>query len=853
MTAAVVPLLATKLFAPRPRRDLVARPRLLARLDAGLDTARCTLVSAPAGAGKTTAVAAWLATVDRRVAWLTLDDRDQDVQQVVRYLAAALGAASLPAADGPPLPPEVTLTRLLNDLAVAAPSVLVLDDYHVVREQAVHAAVGFLVEHLVPSLHLVITTREDPPLPLPRMRGRGELVELRAHDLAFGIHEATALLASLPLDGAQVQALVDRTEGWAAGLQIAGLALRDRADPAAFVAGFTGGHRLVIDYITAEIIDRQPPDVRRFLLATAVLDRFCAPLCDAVVDTALGAGEILERLERDNLFLVPLDDDRTWFRYHRLFADALTARSTREVDDAAEVHRRAGDWFAGERLLPEAIRHALTAGATADAAARLEALLPAVFVDTSSHATLRAWLAELPEPLSPPLRLMRAWLAIHELDYATAGAWLGAGAGGAVDVTRAFLVAVGPTGSAEEVAALAERGLTALPADDSVFRAVGRYCLAQAAFAMGRLDRAEQTFAEAASAAAAIGLGHGELTSTTHRVNVARLRGRRRHALAAARAALSRWDERIGPPSVGLLHSATAELLLDGDDLAAALPAATEGLRIQRVSGNAPPLVLMASLPLARLRLAEDDPDAAAAVLADVPPLTGAFAHLQPLLDAADAQVCLARGDAATRARLGAVRRARGARRLLPVPGPVLRRRGGGHVRRARADPARRRQARRDPLWPRRRRRAGRAAAAGVAAPAHRDPARGAGRRARRSRHGPADAHRGRPRRRARRRRPALPGRGATAGRALRPAAARPELRRRAARPPCRPGAAGRPAGRAADVARGRRAAAARGGPLQRGHRGHAVRRAEHREDAPHPRLRQARRAQPRRSGPAGP
>jgi LuxR family maltose regulon positive regulatory protein len=365
----VVPLLATKLFAPQPRPDLVARPHLLARLDAGLGAARCTLVSAPAGAGKTTTVAAWLATVDRPVAWIALDERDQDVHQVVRYLTAALaplGASSSPPLDGPPLPPEMLLTRLLNDLTAAPPGVLVLDDYHVVRAPAVHAAVAFLVEHLVPGVHLVITTREDPPLPLPRMRARGELVELRAYDLAFSVHEAAAVLAGLPLDEAQVAVLVDRTEGWAAGLQMAGLALRNRPDPAGFVAGFAGSHRLVIDYLTAEIIERQPPDVRRFLLTTAVLDRFCAGLCDAVVDTAAGGREMLERLERENLFVVPLDDDRTWYRYHRLFADVLAVRSARELGRPvlADVHRRAGDWFAGEGLLPESVCHALVAGAS---------------------------------------------------------------------------------------------------------------------------------------------------------------------------------------------------------------------------------------------------------------------------------------------------------------------------------------------------------------------------------------------------------------------------------------------------------------------------------------------------------
>ena len=265
-----LPLLTTKLFVPRPRPDLVPRPRLLARLDAGLDTGRCSLLSASAGTGKTSLVAAWLARLDRPVAWLTLDERDQDAGQVLRYLVAAwqtiapaCGRRASAWLDAPRLPPpEVVVTELVNDLAaLPEPNVLVLDDYHLVRAPAMHDAVAFLLEHLPPPLHLVIASREDPPLPLPRLRARRQLVEVRAADLSFSVEEAATLLASgmgLRLAEAQVTVLVERTEGWAAGLQLAGLALRDRPDPATFVTAFTGGHRLVADYLMAEVLERLP-------------------------------------------------------------------------------------------------------------------------------------------------------------------------------------------------------------------------------------------------------------------------------------------------------------------------------------------------------------------------------------------------------------------------------------------------------------------------------------------------------------------------------------------------------------------------------------------------------------------
>jgi LuxR family maltose regulon positive regulatory protein len=687
-----LPLLTTKLFVPRPRPDLVPRPRLQAHLDAGLDAGRCSLLSAPAGAGKTSLLAAWLAGLDRPVAWLTLDERDQDTGQVLRYLVAACqtiapacGRGALAWLDAPrPPPPEIVVTELVNDLAaLPAPSVLVLDDYHLVRAQAVHATVAFLLDHLPPALHLVIASREDPPLPLPRLRARRQLVEVRAADLGFSVQEAAALLASgmgLRLAEAQVAALVERTEGWAAGLQLAGLALRDRPDPEAFVAAFAGGHRLVADYLMAEVLDRQPASTRRFLLTTGVLDRLCAPLCDALLapdadprDAAPPAGGgggsqgILEELERANLFLMPLDDERVWYRYHHLFADALRARLAREAgaDAAASLHRRAGAWFGRERLLPEAIGHALAGDAADDAATWIEAMAPSMFATMGIHQTLAAWLAALPEPVMrarPLLCLAQAWLLIHRVELEPAAAWIEAAdralpeadddarpARGAVAATRAYMATVVPQGAPDHAIAWAERALADLAPDDVASRGIAGLSLGQATLSLGQLDRAERAFAEAAAGARAAGLVQGSLTATTQQVNVQRLRGARRQALATGRAALAWASGHVVPSTLGRLRTVLAELLLDEDDLTAAWPLASEGLAAPREFGNAPPLVLLASLPLVRLRLAQGDAAAAGAVLAEVRPLVqhGPYAMVTQLLEAAEARVRLAQGDGA--------------------------------------------------------------------------------------------------------------------------------------------------------------------------------------------------------------
>ncbi|MET0417880.1 MAG: LuxR C-terminal-related transcriptional regulator, partial [Actinoplanes sp.] len=613
--------------------------------------------------------------LDRPVAWLTLDERDQDCGQVLRYLVAALqtivpdcGRRVLTLLDAPQPPAaEAMVGYLVNDLAtLPTPGLLVLDDYHLVRAPAVHTAVAFLLDHLPPAVHLVIATREDPPLPLPRLRARNELTEVRAADLSFRHDEAAAFLGDglgLRLAGEQVAALVERTEGWAAGLQLAGLALRDRPDPAAFVAAFAGGHRLVADYLTAEVLDRQPAPARRFLLATAVLDRLCAPLCDALLDAG-DSQEVLEELERSNLFLVPLDDERVWYRYHHLFADALRGRLAREsgAGKVAGLHRRAGAWFGEHDLLPEAIGHALAGDAAEDAATWLEALTPRLFATMSIHQPLDGWLAALPEPVvrARPLRcLARAWVLIDRVELQPPVGWVdaadraaektAAGENGAVAATRAYLATVMPDAAPHDAIAWAEQALAGLPPDDVAYRGIAGVSLGQAALALGRLDRAEQAFAQTAAVNRTAGLVQGSLTATTQQVTVQRLRGAHRQALTTGRAALAWAGEQAVPVIAGRLRTVLADLLLDEDDRSAALPLAVEGLAAPREFGGAPPLVMLASLPLIRLRLAEGDPAAAEAVLAEVRPLVqhGPFAMVSRLLEAADARIGLASGDGA--------------------------------------------------------------------------------------------------------------------------------------------------------------------------------------------------------------
>jgi LuxR family transcriptional regulator, maltose regulon positive regulatory protein len=408
-------LLETKFYVPRPRRGLVPRPRLSERLDRGA-ASRLMLVSAPAGFGKTTLLTEWLAAgpaapaEERLVAWLSLDRGDNDPASFWAYVIAALrrvasgvgesALALLHASQRPPV--ETVLTALLNDLAAfSGDIVLVLDDYHVIDARDVQDGMAFLLDHLPSQLHVVIAGRADPALPLARLRARGELVEVRAAELRFTPDEAAAYLngmMGLQLTTRDVAALEGRTEGWIVALQLAALSMQGRDDVAGFIAGFAGDDRYVVDYLVEEVLQRQSDRVQAFLLRTSILGRLSGPLCDAV--TGQGGGRaMLEALDRGNLFLVPLDDRRRWYRYHHLFADVLQALLLDEKpDQVPDLHRRASAWYQQDGEPSEAIGHALAAGDFGRAADLVELAIPAMR-RTRQEATVRAWLEMIPDEL----------------------------------------------------------------------------------------------------------------------------------------------------------------------------------------------------------------------------------------------------------------------------------------------------------------------------------------------------------------------------------------------------------------------------------------------------------------------
>lgn len=400
------PLLETKLYIPRLRPDVVARPRLSERLRRGANS-KLTLISAPAGFGKTTLLTEWLAaSTTKQVAWLSLDSKDSRPATFWTYLITALqtvvpglGASALPLLQSADAPIEAVLTTVINELAAVPDDVaVVLDDYHVVESPDVEQGMIFLLEHLPPQVHVVIATRADPRLPLARLRARGELVEIRAADLRFSHEEAATYLnamVDLDLTAANVAILGERTEGWIAALQLAALSMQGRADVGGFIAGFAGNDRYIVDYLVDEVLQRQPDDVRTFLLSTSVLERLNGSLCDAVTERR-DSLTMLETLEHGNLFVVPLDDVREWYRYHRLFADVLQAHLLdSRPDDVAALHVRASVWYQENGDASEAIRHAM-AGQDFDRAADLVELAIPVMRRVRQEAVLHGWMKSLP-------------------------------------------------------------------------------------------------------------------------------------------------------------------------------------------------------------------------------------------------------------------------------------------------------------------------------------------------------------------------------------------------------------------------------------------------------------------------
>jgi LuxR family maltose regulon positive regulatory protein len=605
------------LFPPVRRPQRVVRRRLAERLNPALGAGnRLTLVSAPAGFGKTTVISEWLIDVEQlgkgtRVGWLSLDDGDNDLSRLVSHLAAALSMLDLELDLAAfehidPRSTSDTLTVLVNNVTRAGEAaqgrqwILVLDDYHAITAADVHDAVGFLLEHLPDCLHLVIATRADPPLPLARLRSRGQLTEVRAADLRFTVPEAQDFLTrtmGLTLTSADVEALGVRTEGWIAGLQLAALSLQgiaERAEVTNFIEAFSGSNRFVIDYLADEVLARQPGSVRQFLLCTAVLDRLSGSLCDAVTGRTDGS-RLLEELERGNLFLVPLDDQRSWYRYHHLFADVLHARLLAEQPQRVRaLHQRASDWFDSQGMAPDAVRHALAGGDHARAAYLMEAALPQLR-RTRQDGLQLSWVRSLPESVlrrSPVLGVMSAWslmmsgdldavqsrlddaeaaLAAGEHDPSLAATWAVTEdlrtAPATISVFRASLAqARGDVAGTERHA---RRALELAGPDDHFLRGAGGGYLGLAAWAAGDVEQALSTFGAAVHSLHAAGNLVDELDGTVVLADLWLAAGRpsRARRLYEQAVQTATGGGEPYPRATSDLHVGLAELDRERDDL----------------------------------------------------------------------------------------------------------------------------------------------------------------------------------------------------------------------------------------------------------------------------------------------
>ena len=680
-------LLATKLHVPKPPPGFVPRPRLAQTLGVSLARGR-VLVCAPAGSGKTALLADWARGGGRPVAWLGLDAGDSDPARFWRHAVAALDRArpGLAGRMGPLLSPpspgsfEGLVTALVNELA-ADPGpdevLLILDDYHLVDSGPVHESVAFLLENLPSGLRIVVSGRADPPLPLARLRARGQLAELRAADLRFTGEEAAALLgeaAGPGLPAAAVAALTARTEGWAAGLQLAGLSLRGHADPAGFVAAFSGSHRFVLDYLADEVLDGQPGQVRAFLLETSVLERLSAELCDAVTGRA-GSQAMLAGIERAGLFLVPLDEVRGWWRYHHLFADLLRARLRAEQPGRVqELHRAAAAWCEEHDLADDAVRHALAAGDAAWAARLVERHVETL-LGRSEGATLRRWLSALPAESvrdRPRLCLAQAYGAAQGFQLEALEALLDdaehafavsgdepyedpagrptsvlANVPAAIAFLRASLARL--RGDAARADGYNRQALAQLGEDDWLLRSFVRWNRAVTDWLDGRLGPAERRLAEVLAERRAVGAlfaGFLPMRVGYDLGEVQRAQGNLDAALATYRQALDTFGESSQTPLTGPAHVGLAQVLYERNDLTAALDHATRGVTLCRQLAFTLPLAAGLAV-VARIRQAHGDAVGAREAMGEAGQAglsTQVVALFNPV-PSQRAQLLLARGD----------------------------------------------------------------------------------------------------------------------------------------------------------------------------------------------------------------
>lgn len=679
-------LLATKLHEPRPSLGFVPRSRLIEELDAGL-TRGFVLVCAPAGFGKSSLLAHWIRQRHPSAVWLSLDAGDNDPVRFWRHVLAALDRACTGIADellpllGPPAPTafEGLVSVLVNTMAAKAdPIMLVLDDYHLIDTQSVHASLTFLLDHRPDSLHLVLASRSDPPLPLARMRVRGQMMELRAADLRFTKDEVAALLraaigADVLLSDSAIEELAARTEGWAAGLQLAGLSLRGQQDVAGFVSTFSGSHRYVLDYLTQEVLELQPKYVRDFLMETSILEQLSGPLCDSVTGQT-GGQMMLESIERANLFLIPLDDVRGWWRYHHLFADLLRVRLQQEHPDRIpELHYRAAKWYAAREDIDPAVRHSVAAGELEWAAWLIERYVDALIL-RGEQATIQRWIASLPVSLlhaRPRLLIAQSIMALVSLEANSVEVPLELAERALTNVAdESFEPSVGKSASmvanlpaaialghsylaflrndTERAVNFASTAQTLVDKDEWLLSGLIRTHAGLAEWLSGRLPEAEHAFSLNVAQWRAAG-HHLSVGWSIHQLaEVQRVQGRLDDAQRTYEELLeyTRSLRRTTDPSAGIAQVGLAELAYERGDVDAARQYLTDGITLCRQLPYSQSLATGLSL-LARIRELEMDRDGATEAIQEADRLAPEPGLLNPV-PVIRARLLLAHGDVAS-------------------------------------------------------------------------------------------------------------------------------------------------------------------------------------------------------------
>lgn len=683
MTTMVMPLLTTKYAIPPVRPGWIARPRLLVRLNEGLHR-KLTLVSAPAGFGKTTLVRAWAQQSPTPVAWLSLDEEDNDPARFWAYVIAAqqtihpaFGATAMTALQAPQPPPmDNVVTTLINAwTASSAPIVLTLDNLHVITNPAIHDAIIFMLKHMPSHIHLILASRADPPWPLARLRARAEMIEIRARDLRFKGEEATAFLRTtmgLLLSAEEITALATRTEGWIVGLQMAALALQQHHNAAEFIHAFGGSHRFILDYLIEEVLNQQTPDVRDFLLKTSILDRMSASLCEAVTGVTQSQ-TLLTRLDQDNLFLTPLDGERRGYRYHQLFADLLRHRLQQTMpEQVADLHRRAGAWYENQGHIAPSVKHALVAGDVT----RVERLVAGNALSLIYHGNLTTvadWLKAIPQDTlqaRPWLAVAKAWTLAYTGQFGDAEALLTNAENafkspndssvsdqnlrrritGHIAAIRACIAALG--GATADAAGPAREALDILPEVDVTTRAGAALMLGCALRARGDLVKASQVLDQAGAISRQSGHVHLHIDVLWEQATLHLWRGQLHAAMQSCERALhlTGGDAPSGGqplPVMGYIYPLMAHIYNEWHDLTQAQHYAEEGYAVAKQWGQVD-AVVQSCLYLANVRHAVGKTESALALIREAKRIAQDMGTWYQITTGAyEAWLTLMRGDVA--------------------------------------------------------------------------------------------------------------------------------------------------------------------------------------------------------------